>query len=76
MLLPREDFGIEFRTDHQLQSTHKLHPRGVLINSMEHDSELIDTQRIGGKGNLPYSMDESEPFNFGSFSPHQLIATE
>ena len=76
MLLPREDFGIEFRLDHQMQSPHKLHPRGVLRNSMEHDSELIDTQRIAGKGNLPCSVDESEPFNFGSLSPHQLIATE
>ena len=76
MLLPREDFGIELRVDHQLQSNHRLHPRGLLRNSMEHDSELIDTQRIAGKGNLPYSMDESEPFNFGSFSPHHLVANE
>ena len=76
MLLPREDFGIEFRFDHNQQVPHRLHPRGVLRNSMEPDSELIDTQRIGGKGNLPYNMEESEPFNFGTFSPHQLIATE
>ena len=28
MLLPREDFGIELRVDHQLQSHHRFYPRG------------------------------------------------
>ena len=53
-----------------------IHGTNLLRNSMEHDSELIDTQRIAGKGKLPCMMDESEPFNFGSLSPHQLVATE
>ena len=84
MLLPREDFGIELRVDHQLLSHHKLHPRGVLRNGMEHYSELINTQNITGKEKSPHGdlvdceppiLDESEPFNFGSFT-QPIIATE
>ena len=75
MLLPREDFGIELRIDHQLRP-HKLQTRGVLTNSMEPDVELIDTHNIAGKGKSPCVVDESEPFNFGTFSPHQLITNE
>lgn len=51
---------------------------------MEHDSELINTQNITGKGNSPKGdvvdyepsiLEESEPFNFGSFT-QPIIATE
>ena len=79
MLLPREEFGIELRVDHQLLTPHNLHPRGLLRNSLENESEFIDTQNIAGKGKLPYStmndVEDSEPFNFGYFS-QQLVAIE
>ena len=51
---------------------------------MEHDSELINTQNITGKGKSPKGdvvdfepsiLEESEPFNFGSFT-QPIIATE
>ena len=63
-----------------------IHPVVLLLrNSVEPDAELIDTQHIAGKGKIPCNvdecgpsnyLDESEPFNFGSLSPHQYIATE
>ena len=72
-LLPREEFGFDFGPQDQV---HSLHPRGVLRIQDSREEELINTNlNIGGKGKLPHHVDESEPFNFGSFS-QPLIATE